>query len=75
MPGSALALRCGCFTYPSGRIRLPGRDDCLVPLVIIRATFLKGVGLAVLWSQFLALFAIGMALMSLAILHFRKSLD
>jgi ABC-2 type transport system permease protein len=44
-------------------------------LVIIRATFLKGVGLAILWPQLLALFAIGAALMSLAVLRFRKSLD
>jgi ABC-2 type transport system permease protein len=44
-------------------------------LVIIRATFLKGVGLAVLWPQFVALLAIGSTLMSLAILRFRKSLD
>lgn len=44
-------------------------------LVVIRATFLKGVGLAVLWPELLALFAIGAALMSLAILRFRKSLD
>lgn len=44
-------------------------------LVIIRATFLKGVGLAILWPQLLALLAIGGALMSLAILRFRKSLD
>ena len=44
-------------------------------LVIIRATFLKGVGLTVLWPQLLALLAIGAALMSLAVLRFRKSLD
>jgi len=44
-------------------------------LVIIRGTFLKGVGLAVLWPQLLALLAIGTALMGLAVLRFRKSLD
>ncbi len=44
-------------------------------LVVIRATFLKGVGLAILWPQMLALLAIGAALMSLAVLRFRKSLD
>jgi hypothetical protein len=44
-------------------------------LVVIRATFLKGVGVTVLWPQLLALLAIGAALMSLAILRFRKSLD
>jgi ABC-2 type transport system permease protein len=44
-------------------------------LVIIRATFLKGVGLAILWPQLLALLAIGGGLMSLAVMRFRKSLD
>lgn len=44
-------------------------------LVIIRATFLKGVGLTTLWPQLLALLVIGAALMSLAVLRFRKSLD
>lgn len=44
-------------------------------LVIIRATFLKDVGRAILWPQLLALLALGTALMSLAVLRFRKSLD
>ena len=44
-------------------------------LVIIRGTFLKGVGVSVLWPQLLGLLAIGFVLMSLAILRFRKSLD
>ena len=44
-------------------------------LVVIRATFLKGVGLAVLWPEFVALLTIGATLMTLAILRFRKSLD
>jgi ABC-2 type transport system permease protein len=44
-------------------------------LVIIRGTFLKGVGVAVLWPQLLALLAIGLGLMTVAILWFRKSMD
>jgi ABC-2 type transport system permease protein len=44
-------------------------------LVIVRGTFLKGVGLDVLWPQFLALAAIGAVLLVLSILRFRKSLD
>ncbi|HVY83220.1 MAG TPA: ABC transporter permease [Steroidobacteraceae bacterium] len=44
-------------------------------LVIIRGTFLKGVGVSVLWPQLLALLVLGAALMSLAVLRFRKSLD
>lgn len=44
-------------------------------LVIIRATFLKGVGLDVLWPQMLALAAIALSLLTIAVLRFRKSLD
>lgn len=44
-------------------------------LVIIRATFLKGVGLETLWPQMLALAAIAAVLLAAAVLRFRKSLD
>jgi len=44
-------------------------------LVIIRSTFLKGVGLSVLWPQFAALAAISSALLLTSILRFRKSLE
>jgi ABC-2 type transport system permease protein len=44
-------------------------------LVIIRGTFLKGVGLNVLWPQMLALTALGVVLLGLSVLRFRKSLD
>jgi ABC-2 type transport system permease protein len=44
-------------------------------LVIIRGTFLKGVGMAVLWPQMLALAVLGVALLTTSILRFRKSLD
>ena len=44
-------------------------------LVIIRGTFLKGVGLDVLWPQFAALALLGTALLTISILRFRKSLD
>jgi ABC-2 type transport system permease protein len=44
-------------------------------LVIIRATYLKGVGVSVLWPQMLALAALGSGLLGLAVLRFRKSLD
>jgi ABC-2 type transport system permease protein len=44
-------------------------------LVVIRATFLKGVGLAILWPDLLGLLGIGAAFMSVAVLRFRKSLD
>jgi drug efflux transport system permease protein len=43
--------------------------------VIIRGVFLKGVGVAVLWPQALALLGFGTGLLLLATLRFRKSLD
>ena len=44
-------------------------------VIIIRAVFLKGVGVAVLAPQLLALAAIGAVLMGVATLRFHKSLD
>jgi len=41
-------------------------------LVIIRGLFLKGVGLAELWPQGLALLAFGVAILTLSVLRFRK---
>ncbi len=43
-------------------------------LVIIRAIFQKGVGLAILWPQLLALFVIGVTILSAAVLRFKKTL-
>ena len=44
-------------------------------LVIIRGIFLKGVGLHVLWPQYLALTILGLAVFSAAVLRFHKRLD
>ena len=44
-------------------------------LVIIRATYLKGVGLDLLWPQMLGLAAIAASLLALAVLRLHKSLD
>jgi ABC-2 type transport system permease protein len=44
-------------------------------LVIIRGIFLKGVGLHVLWPQFLALIILGIVLFAGAIARFHKRLD
>jgi ABC-2 type transport system permease protein len=44
-------------------------------LVIIRGTFLKGIGLDILWPDFLALAALGAVLMTISIMRFRKSLE
>ncbi len=44
-------------------------------LVVLRGTFLKGLGLRVLWPQMLAMAVIGATVLSVSILRFRKSLD
>ncbi len=44
-------------------------------LVVIRAVFLKGVGIAVLWPDLLAMAALAAILLGLSVLRFRKSLD
>ncbi|MBV8054263.1 MAG: ABC transporter permease [Deltaproteobacteria bacterium] len=44
-------------------------------LVIIRASFLKGVGISVLWPQLLALVATSLVLLTVSTLRFHKSLD
>jgi ABC-2 type transport system permease protein len=44
-------------------------------LVIIRGIFLKGVGLDILWPQYLALTIMGILVFSGAVLRFRKRLD
>ncbi|HPG70596.1 MAG TPA: ABC transporter permease, partial [Syntrophales bacterium] len=52
---------------------------CLNPLrfmiVIIRGVFLKGVGMEVLWPQYLALVILGAAVFAGAVGRFRKRLD
>ena len=51
----------------------------VVPLryfvVILRGVFLKGVGLATLWPQATALLALGIAIIVVARLRFRRQLD
>lgn len=44
-------------------------------LVIVRGTFLKGVGLRVLWPQMAALGGLTAVLLTISVLRFRKSLD
>ncbi len=43
-------------------------------LVVIRGIFLKGVGIDILWQQFLALFLLGAVILSFAVNRFRKTL-
>lgn len=44
-------------------------------LVVVRATYLKGVGLEVLWPQMLGMAGLGFSLFTLAVLRLHKSLD
>ena len=44
-------------------------------LVVIRGTFLKGIGMSVLWPDFLAMAALAAVLLTLSILRFRKTLE
>ena len=44
-------------------------------LVVIRGTFLKGIGIATLWPEFLAMAIIAAVLLTISILRFRKSLE
>jgi ABC-2 type transport system permease protein len=44
-------------------------------LIVIRGTFLKGIGIDILWPDFVALAAIAAVLLTISILRFRKSLE
>lgn len=44
-------------------------------ITIIRGIFLKGVGIAELWQQALALLVFGGVILSLSVLRFRKRLE
>jgi ABC-2 type transport system permease protein len=44
-------------------------------LVVLRGTYLKGVGMNILWPQMAAMGGLGIALLSLSVLRFHKALD
>jgi ABC-2 type transport system permease protein len=44
-------------------------------LVVIRGTYLKGVGMEILWPQMFAMAALGIGLLAVAALRFHKALD
>ncbi len=44
-------------------------------LVVLRGTYLKGVGMEILWPQMLAMAALGISLLTIAALRFHKALD
>lgn len=43
-------------------------------LVIVRGIFLKGVGMGILWGNFLPLLAIGLIVISMSALRFRRQI-
>jgi drug efflux transport system permease protein len=44
-------------------------------LIVLRGTYLKGVGMEILWPQMLAMAALGISLLMVAVLRFHKALD
>ena len=44
-------------------------------LVVLRGTYLKGVGMEILWPQMAAMAALGVGLLTLSIFCFHKALD
>jgi len=44
-------------------------------LVVLRGTYLKGVGFDILWPQMLAMAAMGVGLLTVAVMRFHKALD
>jgi len=44
-------------------------------LVVLRGTYLKGVGMDILWPQMLAMAGLGISLLTIAVLRFHKALD
>ncbi|MGH7812611.1 MAG: hypothetical protein ACREQI_01225 [Candidatus Binataceae bacterium] len=42
---------------------------------MLRGTFLKGVGMSILWPQMLAMGLLGGALLAFSVMRFSKSLD
>lgn len=44
-------------------------------LVVLRGTYLKSVGLDILWPQMLAMAVLGAGLLATAVFRFRKTLD
>ena len=44
-------------------------------LIVLRGTYLKGVGMDILWPQMAAMAGLGLGLLTVAILRFHKSLD
>jgi ABC-2 type transport system permease protein len=44
-------------------------------LVVLRGTYLKGIGLGILWPQMAAMAALGLGMLTISVLRFHKALD
>ncbi len=44
-------------------------------LVVLRGTYLKGIGMEILWPQMLAMAVLGISLLTIAVMRFHKALD
>ena len=44
-------------------------------LVVLRSSYLKGVGMNILWPQMLAMAGLGVTLLTISVLRFHKALD
>jgi ABC-2 type transport system permease protein len=44
-------------------------------LIVLRGTYLKGVGMEILWPQMAAMAVMAVSLLTIAILRFHKALD
>ncbi len=44
-------------------------------LIVLRGTYLKGVGMDILWPEMSAMFVLGVGLLTVAVLRFHKALD
>jgi len=68
------------FSFPIASMPQPLQwltylDPLRYYLVVIRSTFLKGVGLDALWPDMLGMAVLGVGLLSISIARFKKSLD
>jgi len=73
------AMLLSGFAFPIANMPLPVQwltylNPLQYFLVVVRAVFLKGVGLEVIWPQVLAMAAIGVVTLALAVRRFRKTL-
>jgi ABC-2 type transport system permease protein len=44
-------------------------------LIVLRGTYLKGIGMDILWPEMSAMLALGLGLLTIAVLRFHKAID